>query len=73
MVHGRIHGFSRKTVFLQASSNNRAPTVLSMFSTAVERNCWPSRICINKGTETVDIKKSMNEMWGPVDETGCIA
>ena len=70
MVHGGIDGFSRMIVFLQASSNNRASTVLSAFSTAVEKNCWPSRIRIDKGTENVDIEQYMNEKWGPVDETG---
>lgn len=53
VVHGGIDGFSRRIVYLQASDNNRADTVMNLFRSAV-RNCgWPSRVRSDKGGRTL--------------------
>ena len=44
VVHGGIDGFSRIPVYLVASSNNKADTVLSAFINAVETYGLPSRV-----------------------------
>ena len=44
VIHGGIDGFPRLTVFLQASTNNRAGTVLQLFLEAVESYNLPSGV-----------------------------
>lgn len=55
VVHGGVDGFSRIPVFLHASSNNRAATVLNLFTEAVATFGLPSRVCCDKGGENYDV------------------
>ena len=59
VVHGGIDGYSRKIVYLHASGNNRADTVLGLFMQAVCSNGWPSRVRSVKGGENVDVARAM--------------
>lgn len=67
VVHGGIDGYSRLPVFLRASTNNRASTVLHCFLTAVERHGLPSRVRCDKGGENVMVSDFMlgHPMRGP--------
>lgn len=55
VVHGGIDGYSRRVVFLQASSNNRATTVLELLLTATRKYGWPPRVRSDLGWENVDV------------------
>lgn len=59
VVHCGIDGFSRLPVYLKASSNNRAMTVLDCFSKAVEQYGLPSRVRCDKGGENVKVSEFM--------------
>lgn len=59
VVHGGIDGFSRLITFLQASSNNKAETVLSAFLGAVDEYGLPSRVRTDNGGENVLIGQYM--------------
>ncbi len=59
MVHGGIHGYSRLTVYLKASNNNRAETVLQCFKEAVAQFGLPSRVRSDKGGENVQVAAHM--------------
>lgn len=61
VIHGAIDGYSRLIVFLKASSNNRAETVLQVFLEAVERYNLPSRVRTDFGMENVDVARVMLE------------
>ncbi|KAK2550728.1 hypothetical protein P5673_028613 [Acropora cervicornis] len=50
VVHGGINGFSRLPVYLHASNNNKAATVLHLFEEAVNDYGLS-----NKGAENVDV------------------
>ena len=54
VIHGGLDGFSRMIVFLQASINNRALTVLQYFQSAVEHYNLPSRVCSDLGMENIE-------------------
>lgn len=64
MIHGGIDGFSRLVVFLQASTNNRADTVLHLFMEAVQRYHLPSRVRSDRGLENIDVGRFMIEVRG---------
>lgn len=61
LVHGGIDGYSRLVVFLKASTNNRAETMLGAFLEGV--NCFglPSRVRCDKGGENVLVSRYMLE------------
>ena len=64
MIHGGIDGYSRRIVYLHASSNNRADTVHRLFRSAVDECGWPSRVRSDKGGENVDVAKAMLSVRG---------
>jgi hypothetical protein len=77
-VHGGVDGFSRIPVFLKASDNNRADTVLQLFLAAVDEYGLPSRVRSDKGGENVDVSWYMlsHPQRGPGIGsmiTGCVA
>lgn len=55
VVHGGIDRFSRLPVYLHASSNNKAATVVDLFRKAVEEYGLPSRVRCEKGGENYDV------------------
>ncbi len=59
VIHGGIDGYSRRIVYLHASSNNRAKTVYCLFREAVKECGWPSRVRSDKGGENVDVARAM--------------
>ena len=64
VIHGGIDGYSRRIVYLHASSNNRADTVYSLFRGAVAECGWPSRVRSDKGGENVDVARAMLSVRG---------
>ena len=56
IIVGGVDGYSRLPVMLQCTSNNKAPTMLSCFQTAVNTNGLPSRVRSDKGLENVHIE-----------------
>lgn len=61
VIHGAIDGYSRLIMFLRGSFNNRASTVLSAFTAAVDQYGLPSRIRIDRGGENVRVSEYMLE------------
>ncbi len=59
MVHGGIDGYSRLPVYLKASNNNKALTVLTCFQEAVAEYGVPSRVRSDKGGENVEVSAYM--------------
>ena len=59
VVHGGIDGYSRLPVYLKASTNNRADTVLHCFMDAVTQYGLPSRVRCDKGGENVSVSEFM--------------
>ncbi len=64
VVHGCIDVFSRKVIYLHASNNNRANTMLLLFFGATKDHCWPSRVRSDKGGENVDVARAMLTVRG---------
>ena len=64
---GGIDGYSRIPVYLRASNNNEAATVLSLFLEAVNEYGLPSRVRSDKGGENVDVSTHMlsHPLGGP--------
>ena len=58
-MHGGIDGYSRLPVYLSASTNNRADTVLLCFLDAVRRHGLPSRVRCDRGGENVMVSEFM--------------
>ena len=59
VVHGAIDGYSGRIVYLQASDNNKASTVVCLFRNAVHQCGWPSRVRSDKGGENVDVARAI--------------
>ena len=59
IIHGGIDGYSRLPVYLGASSNNRAETVLQPFLKAVQLYGLPSRVRCDRGGENVMVSQFM--------------
>ena len=64
VIHGGIDGFSRMVVYLKASGNNRAETVLSSFQEAVHKYNLPSRVRSDLGLENLEVGRLMLAMRG---------
>lgn len=64
VIHGGIDGYSRLVVYLQASANNRADTVLTHFRQAVETHGVPSRVRSDKGGENRGVAAFMVSVRG---------
>jgi Zn-dependent membrane protease YugP len=63
-LHGGIDGYSRLIVYLKASTNNRASTVLRLFEDAVAQYNLPSRVRCDFGLENIDVARLMLETRG---------
>ena len=59
VIHGAIDGFSRLPVYLGASSNNKAETVLQHFLKAIQLYGLPSRVRCDHGRENMMISQFM--------------
>ena len=59
VIHGGIDGYSRLPVYLRASTNNLADTVLLCFLDAVRRNGLPSRVRCDRRGENVRVSEFM--------------
>ena len=55
IIHGAIDGFSRKTMYLLCTTNNKAVTVLEEFLGAVKKHDLPLRVWGDMGIENADI------------------
>lgn len=64
VIHGGIDGYSRLVVYLRASTDNTAQTVLSLFQAAVEKYNLPSRVRSDLGLENIAVGRYMLERRG---------
>ena len=64
VIHGGIDGFSRLIVYLRASTNNRAATVLTYFQDAIAKYNMPSRVRSDLGMENFEVGRFMLEARG---------
>ena len=64
VIYGGIDGLSRLVVFLQASTNNRADSVLNLFKEATQRCNLPSRVRSDRWLENIAIGRFMIEARG---------
>ncbi|XP_028516339.1 uncharacterized protein LOC114575527 [Exaiptasia diaphana] len=64
VIHGGIDGFSRIPVYLHASNNNKASTVLELFTKAVSEYGLPSRVRCDLGGENYQVGTYMLEQRG---------
>ena len=59
VVHGGIDSYSRLPVYLRASTNNRASTVLHYITRAVQHYGLPSRVRCDQGGENMGVSEFM--------------
>ena len=59
VIHAGIDGYSRRIVYIHASTNNRADTVLKLFVDATRTCGWPSRVRSDCGGENVGVARAM--------------
>ncbi|KAJ3318838.1 hypothetical protein HDU76_000710 [Blyttiomyces sp. JEL0837] len=64
VVHAAIDGFSRLVTYLQASTNNRADTVLNLFQTSVQMYGLPLHVRSDYGGENMEVYRYMIEQRG---------
>ena len=64
MIHGGIDGFSRLVVYLHASTNNRASTVLALFRETTKHYNVPSRVRSDRGLENIEVGRFMIQTRG---------
>ena len=64
VIHGGIDGYSGLIVYLRASTNNRALTVLELFQEAVALYSLPSCVRSDQGLENVDVTRYMLQERG---------
>ena len=57
MIHAGIDGYSRRLVYINCSTDNRADTVLQLFKTAVDHHGLPSRVRGDSGVENVEVAR----------------
>ena len=67
VIHGCVDGYSRRVMFLRASTNNKANTVFTLFTEAVEKFGLPHRVRGDQGIENIDVAWFMfsNSLRGP--------
>ena len=59
VIHGGIDGYSQLPVYLKASTNNQADTVLSRFMDVVQSYGLPSCVHCDRGGENVPVFEFM--------------
>ena len=59
VIHSGVDGYSRIPVYLKASNNNKASTVLTCFQEAISEFGLPSRVRSDKGGENVEVATFM--------------
>lgn len=64
MTHAFIDGKSRLVTGVRVSNNNRADTVLDVFTVAVRRHGWPSRMRGDHGVENLQVAQKMEDVKG---------
>ncbi len=67
VIHGCVDGYSRRVMFLRASTNNKAITVFTLFMEATQKFGLPQRVRGDQGVENVDVAWFMfsNPSRGP--------
>uniref|UniRef100_A0A3P8U8Y1 Integrase catalytic domain-containing protein n=1 Tax=Amphiprion percula TaxID=161767 RepID=A0A3P8U8Y1_AMPPE len=59
VVFGGVDGYSRKVLYLDAATNNRAKTAFSLFIRSAQLHGLPSRVRADQGVENLDIAHFM--------------
>ena len=64
VIHGGIDGYSGLIVFLAASNNDRASTVMDCFQQAAAQHDLPSRVRSDLGLENLEVGRFMLDQRG---------
>ncbi|XP_051802480.1 uncharacterized protein LOC127533435 [Acanthochromis polyacanthus] len=64
VIFAGIDGFSRRILYLDAATNNKASTAFSFFLDGVHKHGWPSRVRADQRVENVDIARCMFSVRG---------
>ena len=59
IIHAGIDGYSRLIVYMKCSNNNKATTVLDLFTEATKSYFVPSKVRSDKGSENVKVAEFM--------------